>query len=118
MEQVTVLGAKYGVADGEAQDSEGAGETKRVRVVIFNDPHTGKAYQFPLLLENAKELGAQLSADDLSELRDEHKGGPDLVVPGREPTPQELANLQRASRGEPPEVPGIPVQKRGRPIGS
>lgn len=115
MKQTTVLGANYGVADGEAQDTEGNGPTKRIRVVIFNDPQSGEAFQFPLMLEEAKKLGEQLVADDLNELRPEHKGGPDLVVPGRAPTPKELADLDRASRGE---VSGIPVQQRGKPIGS
>jgi hypothetical protein len=113
VEQLTVLGANYGVAEGTAEQQEADGSTKPlpIRVPIFNDPQSTRSFQFPLPVEKAVDLAMKLlgisegSDPRINQVR-EIVGLPplapesDLLVPDREPSSTELEKMARAAKGE------------------
>ena len=89
MRQTTLLGAQVTVVDGESQTPEGPQE---IRVPIFVDPQTGEQFHFPMTKDKAESLGKLLLGEKPS----------DIVVPDREPSPEELERIAKATSGQAP----------------
>lgn len=94
MHQHMIIGADFDVADGTAEDPED-GSQQQVKVLVFVDRQTGEVFQFPQLAERAEAFARKILGIE------EPEDKVDLIVPDRQPTEQELAEMAAASSGDP-----------------
>lgn len=121
MIQETVIGAKWGVAEGQMTSEDGDSQEGAIRVIVFIDPSSGKQYHYPMLKAEAVKMGRQASCEDLeAEMKlqeEERRVAADLtVIEGDGPPKEALDAMQAAGRGQDPG--SLPIFKRpGKPVG-
>lgn len=90
MKQTVVTDTEMVVAEGSAKNKDG--EPVELRVLILEHRQTGEQFHFPMPVPQADALGEMLQGKEPSL-------NPDIMVPQRPPSPQELEQLQKAAQG-------------------